>query len=176
VATLFNFAGVGMRPSPPLLENVIHLPGLIQCTVPGEWEDQNGHVNIQHYMTLYDKAGWPMVGQLGLTESYFKDRRCGLFELEHHIRYLAELHVGDLVSIHTRMLERNEKRFHGMMFVANRTRAQVASTLEFLTSGADLESRKTSPFPPDIADALDRQIAAHDLLAWPAPVCGVMSI
>ena len=160
----------------PTLTEVDDLPPLLERTIPAAWEDLNGHVNVRHYLELYDQAGWPMLGTIGIEERHFREERRGLFDLEHHIWYLAEMHVGDVVTVHSRILERNTKRFHGVMFVANRTRQRVASAFEYVTTGADLEFRSTAPLPAIVAARLDEIIAVHVRLPWPAPVCGVISV
>jgi acyl-CoA thioester hydrolase len=159
----------------PTVAQVEELPSLMERRIPSEWQDLNGHVNVRHYLELYDAASWPMLAGFGLDERMFLERRLGLFDLEHHLWYLAEMHVGDVVTVHSRLVNRSVKRFHGVMFVVNRTRGQLASVFEYVSSGADLEARRTSPLPPEFAAELDQQIAAHSRLAWPAPVCGVIS-
>lgn len=165
----------GLNGAAATFENVLALPVLLKKQIPSEWEDFNGHVNIQYYLALVEQSGWPMFESLGLGESYFRERRQGLFDLEHHLRYLAELHVGDQVTVHSRMLDRSEKRLHGMMFILNQSRHQLSCTLEYITSGADLDSRRTAPFPEDVAASFDALIRQHALLEWSAPVCGVMA-
>jgi len=164
-----------MRPRHPSAAEVRQLPALMTQVIPPEWEDQNGHVNIQYYLTLFERGGWPMVQEMGMDESYFRDRRQGLFDLEHHIYYVNELHVGESVSIHARLVDRSEKRFHGVMFIVNDSRDNLAATLEYITSGADLAHRRTAPLPADIAVRLDRLVAEHRRLGWEPPLCGVMS-
>lgn len=164
-----------MKKEPADFENVSELPALLRREIPPEWEDFNGHVNIQYYLALVEQSGWSMFESVGLGETYFNERRLGLFDLEHHIRYLAELHVGDLVTVHSRMLDRSEKRLHGMMFILNQSRRQLSFTLEYITSGADLEKRCTAPFPPDITSRFDELIRQHAQLDWAAQLCGVMS-
>ena len=164
-----------MPVTPPTTEEVRELSHLMQVTIPPDWEDENGHVNVQFYMTLYEQGGRPLMDILGMDDAYFSERRLGVFDLEHHISYFSEIHVGDSVSIYARLVDRNDKRFHGIVFVVNDSRDQLASALEFISSGADLEARRTAPFPDDIAAALDSVIAEHRRLTWDAPVCGVMS-
>lgn len=159
----------------PALQELDDLPPLLERTVPAEWEDLNGHVNVRHYLELYDQAGWPMMGCLGIDERHFRDERRGFFDLEHHIWYLAEMHVGDSVTVHARFLARSAKRFHGVMFIANRTRQSVASVFEYVSTAADLEARRSAPLPAGVAARLDELIATHSRLAWPAPLCGSIS-
>ena len=164
-----------MRVQFPTVEQVKQLPLLMQKIIPPEYEDQNGHVNIQHYLGLHDEAGWLFFATLGIDEDYFKVQRKGFFDLEHHLHYTAELHVGDVVAVHGRLLARTSKRMHGMWFIINETRNQLSNTFEFVTSHADLDARRTSPFPDDFAARIDATIAEHARLEWDAPVCGVMS-
>ena len=42
-----------MRKTFPSVAQVRELNILAEHTIPKEWEDQNGHVNVQHYQTLY---------------------------------------------------------------------------------------------------------------------------
>lgn len=158
----------------PTIEQVSRLPRLLQTVIPPEYEDLNGHMNIQHYMGLYDKASYPFVATLGLDETYFTQQRKGIFDLEHHLHYLAEVHIGDTVSIYGRLLARSAKRMHGMWFMVNDTRQQLANTFEFVSTHADLEARRTAPFTDALAARLDAMLAEHTSLDWAAPVCGVM--
>ena len=159
----------------PSVEQVDELPSLMERRIPPEWQDLNGHVNVRHYLELYDAASWPMLVQFGLDERSFTEDRLGLFDLEHHLWYLAELHVGDLVTVHSRFVARTPKRYHGVMFIVNRTRSRLASAFEYVSSGADLDARRTAPLPERFTAGFDRMLAVHARLAWPAPLCGVMS-
>ena len=159
----------------PTVAQVCELPSLMEKVIPAVWQDLNGHVNVRHYLELYDAASWPMLAALGVDERLFLERRQGLFDLEHHLWYLDELHVGDTVTVHSRILDRTAKRYHGVMFIVNRTRGRLSSAFEYVSSGADLEARRTAPLPAVFAAHLDGMIAEGARLAWPAPVCGVMS-
>ena len=159
----------------PTVTQIDQLPCLMERVVPAEWLDLNGHVNVRHYLELFDAASWPMLAELGLDTRTFTERRQGLFDLEHHLWYLSELHVGDTVTVHHRFVSRSVKRYHGVMFAVDRTRGRLASVFEYVSSGADLEARRTAPLPPEFAAVLDRMIDEHRRLAWPAPLCGVIS-
>lgn len=160
----------------PSIEQVSQLPRLLQTVIPPEYEDLNGHMNVQHYMGLYDKAGYRFVAMLGLDDTYFTQQRKGIFDLEHHLHYLAEVHIGDTVTIYSRLLARSTKRMHGMWFMVNDTRQQLANTFEFVSTHADLEARRTAPFTNALAARLDAMLTEHATLDWAAPVCGVMGV
>lgn len=160
----------------PSTTQVRQLEVLGEHTIPSDWEDQNGHVNIQHYQTLYEIGGWPMLGRAGVDRDYFENRRLGIFDLEHHIYYLSELHVGERVTIHGRFLARNHKRIHGMIFIVNADRDELACTLEFMATSTNLATRRTNEFPEDILAGLDALMDAEKHIDWQAPVCGAMAI
>jgi acyl-CoA thioester hydrolase len=167
---------VRARVAPPSPAQVRALPVLHELTVPPEYEDINGHMSIAHHMGIHDDAGIPFFGTLGLDETYFSERRLGIMDLEHHLVYLAEVHVGDDVGVYSRVLERSEKTIHGIWFLLNRTRDQLADTLEWVSLHVDLEVRRSAPFPAELAAALDRQVELSRALDWEPPVCGVMGL
>ena len=133
-----------------------------------------GHMNIRHYMGLFDDAAWGFFASFGMTEAYYHSTTGGAFALEQHIRYLAEVHVGETVAIHSRMNGRTAKRIHFIHFMINETTGKLAATLEVIGSHANRETRRTTPFPTDIATQIDQLLAKHNQLDWQPPLCGVM--
>lgn len=163
-----------MPPSLPTLAETMGLPLLLEAVVTDEHEDANGHLNVIGYLALHDQAGWPWLRTLGIDPSS-SHRPRGIMDLEHHLRYLNEVHVHDHVAIHGQLLERTQRRVHGIWYLVNRTREQLANTLEFVCVHVDLDQRRAAPFDPDTAAALDSQIAdaARD---WSPPVSGTMGL
>jgi acyl-CoA thioester hydrolase len=164
-----------MRPQIPTLSQIDELPTLLRTRIPSEWQDSNGHLNIRYYMRLYDEVGVPLFETFGIDAQRTKQSRWGLFDLEHHLWYLREIHVGDEVTLHCRLLDRTVKRFHGTLLLVNRTRGQLASAMEFLSTCADLDARATAALPSDVAARIDVLIERHRKLTWPVPVSGVMA-
>ncbi|MCE1179483.1 thioesterase family protein [Actinomycetota bacterium] len=162
--------------SPISVDDVRMLPGHEPVVIPPEFGDANGHMNVRHYLALHDESGWPYFERLGFGTAYAADRRRGLFALEHHLTYLREVHIGDSVRIHTRLLERGRKTLHVMRYLVNDTRDQVANTLEIMTCHVDLETRRTVAFTDDEMTLVDAQIAADQALPWPAVTCGAMAV
>jgi acyl-CoA thioester hydrolase len=163
-----------MKPALPALADVEALPLLIRTAIPPQYEDENGHMNMRWFLALFDEAGYPMVSAWGLTPAFHQAHQTGGYDLEHHIHYLREVAVGDTVAIYLRVVGRSAKRVHYLMFMVNETRGALASIFECVNAFADLTLRKTAPYPPEIAAAIDAQLAQHEALGWPAPVCGVM--
>jgi len=160
----------------PTLEQLQALTELCRMTVPAEWQDINGHVNVQYYLTMYDRAGPPMFAALGIDEDWIRRERVGLFDLEHHIWFLGEIHVGHEVIAYVRFGSRNAKRTQGVLFLFDATVGRLASAIEFVSTAADLDTRRTVPLPEVVARHLDASIASQAMLDWPMPVSGAMSI
>ncbi len=165
-------------PTPPWpgVEQVRQLFLADQLTIPESWEDQNGHVNIRYYMQMHSDAGWNMMGALGYQPDFVRTRRRGVFDLTQHLEYRSEILVGDDVAIYATVIARNEKRFHGISFIVNETRNEVANSFEYVTAYVDLEARRSTRIDDDIVVGLDRMIDAHAALSWDVPVCGALAL
>lgn len=163
-----------MKPPAIPLEHITALPVIYRATIPPEYEDENGHMNMRWYLHVYDDAGYPLAARLGLTPEFHARHSTGGYDLEHHIHYLNEIMVSDEVAVTVRLLDRSAKRLHYMMFLVNETRGTLASIFECVNSFADLTVRRTAPYPDEIAAAIDALLAEHQALPWDAPVCGVM--
>jgi len=144
--------------------------------IPSEWEDRNGHVNVQFYVALYELGGWTVLEQAGVDEAWFEQRNISVFDLEHHVRYRAEVLTGDEVLTYNRLLSRSDKSFHGMYFIVNQTRGRLAATLEYVSACVDMRSRRITPFPEALAATLDGVLKKHRALGWAAPACGLMKL
>ena len=133
-------------------------------------------MNIAHYLTFGARAVGSRCDELGLgDQAYIGDRRLTVFTAEHHIRYFAELLLGQELSVHVRMLERSVKVLHAMAFLVNRSTEALACTLEVALVHVGMDTRRPQSFPEDIARRIDEAIKA-DAYSWPAPVCGVMGV
>jgi acyl-CoA thioester hydrolase len=164
-----------MKPPSVPLEKVLRLDPIYSLTIPEQFRDANGHMNMRYYLHVYDDAGDQLVARFGLTADYHHQHHTGGFDLEHHIHYLKEVQVGETVTVYPRLLGRSAKRIHYMLFMVNDTQQTVASIFECINSFADLTVRRTAPYPAEIAAQIDQMLAAHQQLDWPAPICGVMA-
>ncbi|MDV2477083.1 thioesterase [Rhodococcus zopfii] len=161
----------------PSYPQVVALPR--ECgpdAVPAEYEDENGHMNIRHYFDIEARAIAVVFDRMGITDEYRSTRGQGFFTAEQHVAYYSEVHVGDRVSVHARIIERSDKVVHAMAFLVDDTTERLASTLEVTATHVDLATRRVVPFAADVADSIDRELARTEPAGWPAPVCGAMGI
>lgn len=159
----------------PTVDQVDQIPSVKDMVVPPEFLDENLHMNIGHYLTLSARGVGALCDELGLGHDYIDERRLTVFTAEHHIRYFAELRLGQELSVHVRLLDRSAKALHAMAFILNRTTHALASTMEVALVHVGMDTRRPEDFPADIVERIDIALKADDY-AWPAPLCGVMGI
>ena len=150
------------------------LPVYQRKTIPSDYLDIMGHMNIRWYFDLFAKSGRKFFTYHGLGEDYFRDGNFGVFTLKQFIQYFAEVRVGQTVAIHTRLIGRSNKRFHFMHFMINETTTQLASTFEALITHADLKIRRAAPMPAHIAQKFVSTLAKDETRDWEVPICGVI--
>lgn len=163
------------KPLFPTLNQLDPLPIIYQGIVPADYLDVMGHMNVRHYLSLFDEAAWEFFVGFGMDQTYYESGQGGAFALQHFINYRAEVHQNDQLTIRGRILGCSAKRVHFMLFMVNDTQDKLAATLESLGSHADLSQRRTSPFPATIAKNIDAILAQHTQLNWQAPICGVIN-
>jgi acyl-CoA thioester hydrolase len=152
------------------------LPVYQRKTIPSDYLDIMGHMNIRWYFDLFAKSGRKFFTSHGLGDDYFRSGNFGVFTLKQFIQYFAEVRVGQTVAIHTRLIGRSDKRFHFMHFMINETTTQLASTFEALITHADLKIRRAAPMPAQITQKFDATLAQDETLDWAAPICGVIRL
>ena len=163
--------------SRPTAAEVRELPTLLKATVEPRWIDANGHMNIRHYLELNAEGTTILCdGHLGINDAYRAVRRMGVFTAEHHLKYFSELHLGEQLSVHVRVLDRSDKAIHMMGLLVDDTHDRLANTLELTLVHVDMDSRSATPMPAEVASGFDRFIDESKALAWAAPLCGAMGV
>lgn len=166
-----------MKPaSLPTAAEIARLPLHLQAGIAESYLDEMGHMNVMWYTHLFSNASRTLFETLGLHAAYFAAHRAGTFALETHIRYLAELRVGQRVSIYSRVLGRSARVLHYMHFLVRDDGPVLSAIGEHVAAHIDMTVRRTAPFPARIAAAIDDMAREHAALPWPAPTCGVMKV
>ena len=166
---------IGRKSRFPTLAQIRELPVQLDNLIPPEWEDRNGHVNVQFYLALFELGGWKVLEEVGVDEDWFGRHAYSFFDLEHHLHYLAEIRVGERVTTYNRVVGMSDKRFHGMYYIVNEARGRLAGTLEYISNGVDMRQRRTAPMPGELARGLERLLATHQRLSWEPRLCGLMA-
>lgn len=157
------------------VEQVRQLPCIYQISINESHIDVMNHLNVRHYVGIFDDAVFQLFTSFGMDHDYYDNSDNGSFALEMHIRYLAEVRLGEQVSIYSRVLNRTAKRIHFINYMVNDDRNNIAATMENVGSHANTAVRRTSPFPPHIASNIDAVWQRHSDLPWQSTVCGVIN-
>ncbi len=158
------------------LDLIEQLPCYLRKTIPPDYLDLMGHMNIRWYFDLFARSGREFFGSHGLNKDYFRKGEFGVFTLKQYIQYFAEVRVGHTVAIHTRLTGRSDKRFHFIQFMINETTRQLSATFEALITHADLNIRRAAPMPDYIAKKFDATLFRDQKREWEAPLCGAMRL
>lgn len=165
-----------MNQSLPSVEEIDRIPAACSTVAGREWEDGNGHVNVAHFYGFHILGAEEQLRRVGIDDAYRANWSCGVFSMEQHLRFFDEVRIGEEISAHMRWLDRGAKVLHGISVIVNRTTGRVANTLEMIEGHVDLTARRTVPFPADVAQRIDAQVAAHRGLPWQLPLSGVMAV
>ncbi|WP_435202542.1 thioesterase family protein [Janibacter sp. GS2] len=160
----------------PSLGEVTQLREACRTVAGPEWEDENGHVNVQHFYAFHIRGSEVEMGRIGVTEDYRTTRGCGVFSVEQHLRFFDEVRIGEEISAHLRWVERGDKVFHAVSIIVNHSTGRVANTLEMLEAHVDLGTRRARAIPDDLAARIDEELSVHSALAWQVPLNGSMGV
>ncbi|GAB3991112.1 thioesterase family protein [Nocardioides marmoraquaticus] len=158
----------------PSYEEALALPSGPRLRVPAERVDTNGHLNVRHYLGTFDDAEWTLFEDLGLAA----DGAGGgnVFALEQYLTYRREVLVGAEVSVHLRVVGRDERMLHLVTYLLDHGERRVAASLEGLEAYVDHGTRRMAAFPDDVAAALNRWASEHAALAWSPELSGAMGL
>ncbi len=161
--------------SHPTYDQLAPLPAYAEQPVPIAFEDVNGHLNVRHYTGIASEGLDESLVPLGIPQNWpAQGHAC--FSAEHHVTYLAELRTGDRMSTRVRLLGRSERAAHVLVYLLDETHQQLSCVMEEVFLHIDMSTRRTAPWPEDVAAALDARIAEDAALPFPATTSGCLRL
>ena len=133
-----------------------------------EWADRNGHMNVAYYVLAFDRATDALYDALGSGWDAVEREGRSLFTLAMNVDYLREIFAGDSVRIGSRILDHDGKRLHYFHEMVHADQGWLAATSELVALHVDMASRKSAPFPDQVAARIGALRSAHAALAPPA--------
>lgn len=163
------------RVNHPSYEQLAALPAYAEQPVPVAFEDVNGHLNVRHYTGIASEGLDESLVPLGIPQNWpALGHAC--FSAEHHLTYLSELRTGDRMSSRVRLLGRSERAAHALVYLLDDTHQQVSYVMEEIFLHISMATRRTEPWPDDVAANLDRRIAEDAQLPWAPSVSGCLAL
>lgn len=129
-------------------------------TVPRDWIDHNGHMNVGYYSIAMDRAlDHLFEDHLGLGAPYVARENHGSYVVQMHMHYLGEILEGEVFTGRFALLDHDMKRMHivGELVVGGQVRAMA----EQLIMGVDLKTRRSAAYPDWAQARLTRMKADH---------------
>jgi acyl-CoA thioesterase FadM len=164
-----------VRPPHPSYQQLADLPAYVEQPVPIAFEDVNGHLNVRHYTGIASEGLDESLVGVGIPQNWpAQGHAC--FSAEHHLVYLAELRTGDRMSARVRLLGRSERALHALVHLLDESHHRLSFVMEEILLHIDMGTRRTAPWPEDVAAALDERIAEHAQLPWEADVSGSLAL
>lgn len=120
--------------------------------------DHMGHMNVQHYTSMFDQATWAFLSEFGITSQYMKSNHRGMAALTQKTKYQLELFAGDVVEIQTELLEVTEKTVRFVHTMRRRPDGGIVATSELVGVHVDMEIHEACPFPVDIKKELSLRV------------------
>lgn len=159
-----------------LLAQVLRLPRTYEQTVPADYMDNNGHMNVMYYTAVGNMAMGRFLGNAGLQHELFQTGRRGMFALRQIISYLSEIREGEEVAVHTGLVGHDAKRLHFIHYVVNLTHGRIASTDERMAMYIDMTVRRSTNFEPQIIAHLQECLARFKEFGWTPELSGAIQL
>ncbi len=141
------------------------LPVTAQRVIPPSWTDANGHMNEAHYIEVASNAADALTESCGVTAEYIANGNSH-FTGETHIRYLSELHEGDMITVQTQVLHGSGRKTHLFHRILGPD-GGLSATVEMMILHVDLLSRQVCEPLPHVAEALKKLEKEHAHLPRP---------
>ena len=132
-----------------------------------EWIDINGHMNVAYYLLAFDLGIDNFWARLGITDEYIETSKCSTFAVESHVTYQLELKQDDPFLITTQILAYDGKRIHLFQRMYHDEEKFLAATAEWMALHIDLTSRRVTPFPTAVMNALQEFADEQGVLPKP---------
>ncbi|MDJ0363262.1 thioesterase family protein [Rhodococcus sp. H29-C3] len=126
----------------------------LECEVDETWIDINDHMNAQYYGIVVYRAHAAFTDALGLGDEYVRQTGFGKVVVQSAMTYEREVRRGTSLAVDSWLLGVDAKRlhfFHEVHTLGDRTRVAVSEQLDL---HVDLETRRTTPMPPDVRTRL----------------------
>jgi acyl-CoA thioester hydrolase len=117
------------------------------------WEcDHMGHMNVMWYAGKFDEATWNLFAAVGLTPAFLRERGRGMAAVRQTIEYKSEFLAGDIVVVHSKILEIGSRMIRFLHEMTNGDAGAVAATTELTGIHLDLKTRRPSAFSKEILE------------------------
>jgi acyl-CoA thioester hydrolase len=127
--------------------------------------DEMGHMNVMWYVGKFDEGTRHFFHALGLTPQFLRENKRGMAAVEQTIQYKRELLAGDIVSVHSILLEIKDKSVRFAHEMRKDDTGEVAATTTITGVHIDTVARRACAFPPAVREKAATRLQSADRLS-----------
>jgi acyl-CoA thioester hydrolase len=124
--------------------------------------DQMGHMNVQHYIGMFDGGTWNLFAEVGLTSEWMKENDRGMAAVQMNISYRREMTSGDLVEVRSGFLNVSERKVMFVHEMINRGTGEVTAIAEITGVMLDTSVRRSTTIPQENLDRANKLLVDYD--------------
>ena len=117
--------------------------------------DVMGHLNVRHYMGMFDDAGFQLLAE---ATGWYAGAKAwqgkGWADVSHQIDYQGELQAGALIEIEGGIRNLGNSSFTASYHMKNKMTGECAATLTAKIVFFDLEARRSMPLTAEMRTAM----------------------
>ncbi|MHB8263510.1 MAG: acyl-CoA thioesterase [Acidimicrobiales bacterium] len=130
------------------------IPTFIGVVYPDQ-VDHMGHMNVRHYVGMFDQATWVFFARMGITGRYMREAGVGMAAVAEHIEYRRELFPGDTVTVYTELLQVTNSSCQFKHTMTCEEDGEVAATAELTGVHINRSAHRSRPFPLEVRSAFE---------------------
>jgi carnitine 3-dehydrogenase len=127
--------------------------------VDPDWTDYNGHMTEFRYLDVFSQSTDALLVWVGGGPAYAHSGK-SWYTIETHIRHLDEVAAGKPITVHTQIIEHDEKRLHLFHEMTSVETGSLLATGEHMLMHVDMKAGRGTPMPDQMKSVLD-DIALH---------------
>ena len=128
---------------------------------PGHY-DQLGHMNVQHYVGMFDQGTFHLFSAAGFTWTGSQNNKTAFADVNHNIQFIAEQQVGSLILVQGGVTRIGNKSVTIYQKMTNTETGDLAATTEITTVYFDLEARKAMSIPKEMKKGFEKLLVEKE--------------
>jgi acyl-CoA thioester hydrolase len=121
--------------------------------------DEMGHMNVMWYVGKFDEATRHFFHEIGITPAFVRETRRGMAAVEQTIQYKRELRAGDIVAVHSVLLEIKDKSVRFTHDMRNVETGEIAAATTLTAVHFDTVARRACAFPDGVREKAGAMLA-----------------
>jgi acyl-CoA thioesterase FadM len=159
-----------------MLDRVRALPCILTRTIPAEFIDGNGHMNMARYTEIGNEGLLGFFRGIGVDIRVLRSQGFSVVAARQALTYRHELLAGERVAVHAGLHDFDADRLHYFLYTVSLDHDRIACTDERLGVCLDMARRRSASFPGDVARHLEDARLAHQGTGWVPELSGAIRI